>query len=182
MHFEWVNFTVCEFSSVAQLCLTLCNPMDCSTCPSPIPGVYSNSCPLSQWCQPTISSSVISFSSCLQSFPAPGSDESDQVKWVNSSHQVANILELQLQHQSFQRIFRVDLLSDWIVLSLCSPRDSQGSFPTPQFKSISSSVLNLLYGPTLTSVHDYWKSHSFDYMGFVAKWCFYFLIHCLYFS
>ena len=58
--------------------LTLCNPMDCSTAglpvgPTPTPGVYSNSCPLSRWCHPTISSSVIPFSSHLKSFPASGS-------------------------------------------------------------------------------------------------------------
>ena len=65
------------FSSVAQSCPTLCNPMDCSTpglpCPSPTPRVYPDSCPLSRWCHPTISSSVIPFSSCLQSFPASAS-------------------------------------------------------------------------------------------------------------
>ena len=59
-------------SSVAQSCLTLCDPMDCSV-PSPNPGVYSSSCPLSRWCHPTSSSSVVPFSSCLQSFPASGS-------------------------------------------------------------------------------------------------------------
>ena len=84
-------------------------------------------------------------------------------QWVSSSHQVAKVLELQLQCQSFQWIFRVDFLCDWLVWSLCCPRDSQESFPTPQFKSINSSVLSLLYGPTLTSVHDYWKNYSFDY-------------------
>ena len=51
---------------------------------------------------------------------------------------------------------------DWLVWSPCSPRDSQESSPTPQFKSINSSVLSLLYGPTLTSIHDYWKNHTFD--------------------
>ena len=51
----------------------------------------------------------------------------------------------------------------WLVWSPCSPRDSQESSPTPQFKSISSSALNLLYDPTLPFVHDYWKSHGFDY-------------------
>ena len=65
-----------QFSSVAQLCLSLCDPMDPgahqASCPSPAPGVCSNSCPLSWWCHPTISSSVIPFSSCLQSFPASG--------------------------------------------------------------------------------------------------------------
>ena len=81
-------------------------------------------------------------------------------QWVSSSHQVAKVLEL--QHQSFQWIFRIDFLYDWLVWSLCSPRDSQESSPTPQFKSINSLVLSLLYSPTLTSIHDYWKNHSFD--------------------
>ena len=64
-----------------------------------------------------------------------------------------------LQHKSFQWIFRVDFLSDWLVWLPCSPRNSQESSPTPQFKSINSSVLSLLYGSTLTSIHDYWKNH-----------------------
>ena len=66
-------------------------------CPSPTPGVYSNSCPLSQWCHPTISSSVVPISSHFQSFPASGF-----FKWVSSLHQVAKVLEFQLQYQSFQ--------------------------------------------------------------------------------
>ena len=70
--------TMCNyFSSVAQLCTTLCNPMDCMCarppCPSPTPRTCSSSCPLSHWCHPTISSSVFPFPSCLQSFPASGS-------------------------------------------------------------------------------------------------------------
>ena len=85
-------------------------------------------------------------------------------EWVDSSHQVVKVLELQLQHHSFQWIFRTGFLG-----SPCSPRDSQESSPTPQFKSISSSVLSLLYGPALTSIPDCWKSHSFDYSDFVAK-------------
>ena len=60
-------------SSVTQLCLTLCDPMDWLPCPSPTSKAYSNSCPLSQWCHLTISSSVFPFSSCLQSFPVSGS-------------------------------------------------------------------------------------------------------------
>ena len=58
-------------------------------------------------------------------------------KWVSSSHQVAKVLELQLQHQSFQRIFRTDFLEDGLVGSAYSPRDSQESSATPQFKSIA---------------------------------------------
>ena len=62
-----------QFSSITQLCPTLCDPMVCSTpglCPWPTPEVYPNSCTLSWWCHPTISYSVVPFSSCLQSFPA----------------------------------------------------------------------------------------------------------------
>ena len=85
-----------------------------------------------------------------------------RVQGVNSSHQMAKVSELQLQHQSCQWIFRTDFLSDWLVWPPCSSRDSQESPLTPQFKSINSSVLNFLYGPTFTSIHDYWKNHSFD--------------------
>ena len=73
--------------------------------PSPTPGPYSSLCPLSQWCHPTISFSVIPFSSRLRSFPASGS-----FKWVSSLNEVAKVLEFQLQHQSFQWIFRTDFL------------------------------------------------------------------------
>ena len=79
-------------------------------CPSPTPGVYKNSCPLSRWCHPTISSSVFPFFSCLQSFPT-----SDLFKWTSSSHEVAKILEFQLQHQSFQWTPRTYFLYDGVV-------------------------------------------------------------------
>ena len=73
-----------QFSSAAQLCPTLCNPIDCSTKGLPVhrqltPGVYSNSCPLSRWRHPTISSSVVPFSSHFQSFPASGSFQMSQL-------------------------------------------------------------------------------------------------------
>ena len=116
-------------------------------CPSTTPGACSNSCPLSQWCHPTISSSVIPFS-CLNL-----SQHQGLFQWVSSWHQVAKVLEFQLQHQSFQWIFRTDFLQDWLVCSPCSPRDSQES-STPQFKSINSLSLSFLYSPTLTSIHD----------------------------
>ena len=76
MQFYFSDCNYQQFSSVAQSCLTLCDPMDCST--PGFPGVYSNSCPLSRWCHPTISSSVVPFSSCLQSFPASGSFQTSQ--------------------------------------------------------------------------------------------------------
>ena len=75
-------------------------------------------------------------------------------------HEVAKVLEFQLQHHSFQRIPRADLLQNGQVVSPCSPRDSQESSPTPHFKSINSSALSFLHIPTLTSIHDHWKSHS----------------------
>ena len=74
-------------------------------CPSPTPRVDPNPCPLSQWCHPTISSSVLPFSPCLQSFQHQG-----LFQWVTSSNRVAKGLELQLQHQSFQWILRTDFL------------------------------------------------------------------------
>ena len=119
-------------------------------CPSPTPGVYPNSCPLSQWCHPTMLSSVIPFSSCLQSFPASGSFLMSQI--FASGGQV---LELQLQRQSFQWIFRTDFLSDW---SPCTPRDSQESSPTAQFKTINSLVLSFLYGLNRTNVWTVWQN------------------------
>ena len=80
-------------SSVAQSCPTL-RPHELQhtrpPCPSPSPGVHSDSRPSSQWCHPAISSSVIPFSSCPQSLPASES------QWVNSSHEVAKVLEFQL--------------------------------------------------------------------------------------
>ena len=114
-------------------------------CPSPPPEVYPNSCPLSWWCHPTVSSSVI---------PSPPAFNLSQhqglSKWVSFSHQVAKVLEFQLQHQSFQWTPRTDLLSKGLVGSPCSTRDSQESSPTPQFKSINSSALSFLDSPTLT--------------------------------
>ena len=98
---------------------------------------------------------------CLWSCPA-----SDSFLMTGSSHQVTKVLEL--QHQSFQWIFRVDFLQDWLAWSPWNSRDSQESSPE-QFKSIDSSVLSLLYGPTLTSVLDYWKNIAFTIRTFVSK-------------
>ena len=128
-------------------------------CPSPTPGVYSNSCPSSQWCHPATMSSP--------SPPAPNpSQHQGLFQRVNSSHEVAKVLEFQLQSQSFQWTPRTDLLQHGLVGSPCSPRDSQESSPTPQFKSINSSVRSFLHHPTLTSIHDHWKSHLMSWM----KW------------
>ena len=95
-------------------------------CPSPTLRACSDSCSLSQWCHPTISSSVIPFSSRFQSFPASGSFPMSQL--FASGGQV---MEFQLQHQSFQWIFRVDIPKDWLVRSPCCSRDAQESSPAP---------------------------------------------------
>ena len=124
-------------------------------CPSPTPGAHSNSHPLSRWCH------LPSHSPLSSSPPVPNpSQHQGLFQWVNSLHDVAKILEFQLQHQPFQWIFRIDFLLDGLVWSPCWTRDSEESSPVPQFKSINSSVLCFLYGPTLTSMHDYWKNGS----------------------
>ena len=118
-------------------------------CPSLSPRACSNSCPLSQWCHPTISSSVISFS-CLQSFPASKSFPITQFFASGG--------------QSFGASASASIL----------PMNIQGSFPqdsspTPQFKSISSLAFSLLYGPTLISIHNYWKTTVLTLQPFVNK-------------
>ena len=96
--------------------------------------------------------------------PAPNPSQHQSLfQWVNSSHEVAKVLEFQLQHHSLPRNPRADLLQNGLVGSPCSPRDSQESSPTPQFKSINSLVLSLLHSPTLTSIHDHRKNHSLNH-------------------
>ena len=141
---------------ISQLVVTPWTTAHQASLSSPSPGTCSNSRPLSWWCHPTLSSSVVPFS-CLQSFPASGS-----FQWVSSSNRVAKVLEFQPHHQSFQWTPRADLLQNGLVGSPCSPKDFQESSPTPQFKSINSLVLSLLHSPTLTSIYDYWKNHSLD--------------------
>ena len=114
-------------------------------------------CPSSRWCHPTISSSVIPFSSRVQSFPASGSFPMSQFFTSGGQSIGASI-----SASTFQWLFRTDFLQDWLVWSPCCPRDSQESSPTPQFKSINSLALSFLHSSTLTSIHDYWKNHNFD--------------------
>ena len=127
-------------------------------CPTPTPGVHSDSRPLSQWCHPAISSSVIPFSSCPQSLPASQSSPMSQLFPLGG--QSTGVSEI--QHDSLQRNPRADLLQNGLVGSPCSPRHSQESSPTPQFKSISTSAFSFPHSPTLTSIHDHWKNHSLD--------------------
>ena len=149
-----------QFSSIAQSCPTLCKPMDCSTPGLPIHHQHREFTQIhAHWVGNAIQPSHPLSSPSPTTFNL--SQHQGLFQWVSSSHQVVKVLEFQLQHQSFQWIFRTDL--NWLVGSPCSPRDSQESSLTPQFKSISFMVLSFLYSPTLTSIHDYWKIHSFDY-------------------
>ena len=133
-------------------------------CPSPTPVVYPNSCPLSWWCHPTISSSVVPFSSCLQSFPASGFFQMSQLfAWGGQSIEVsASASVLPMNTQDWYPL-------GWMVGSPCIPRDSQESSPTPQVKSINALALSFLYRSTLTSIHDYWKNHRQMFVGKVLS-------------
>ena len=128
-------------------------------CLSLSPWVCSNSCPY-------LVSDTIQLSHPLlpPSLALNLSHHQGLFQWVSSLHQMAKVLELQLQHQSKPRIFRVDFIYYWLVWSSCYPRNSQEFSPAPQFESINPLVLALLYGPTLTSIHNYWKKHVFYFM------------------
>ena len=124
--------------------------------------VCSNSCPLNWWCHPAILSSVIPFSFCLQFFPA---SRFFRMSWLFSSsgHGVSALAP----------VFPMNI-QDWFplgwtgLISLQFKRLSR-VFPAPQFECINPSVVSLLYGPTLTSVQDFWRNHSFDYMDLCCK-------------
>ena len=159
MHISWVVLQM--LSSVQSLShVRLCNPTNRST-----PGLPVHH----QLLEPTqthvhwVGDAIQpSYPLSSPSPPAPNpSQHQGLFQWVNSSHQVAKVLEFQLWHQSFQWTPRTDL-QDGLVGSPCSPRDSQESSPTPQSKSINSSVPSFLYSPTLTPTHDHWKNHSLD--------------------
>ena len=150
-------------SSVSQSCATLCDPMNPS-----MPGfpIHHQLPEFTQIHAHRVSDAIQpSHPLSSPSPPAPNPSQNQGLfQWVSSLHEVAKVLEFQLQHQSFQWTPRTDLLYDGLVVSPCSPRDSQESSPSPQFKRINSSSLSFLYSPTLTSIHNHCKNHSFDQM------------------
>ena len=120
--------------------------------------VCSYSHPLSLWwCHLTFSSCATCFSCCPQSFPI-----SSLFQWVIPLLQWPKYWSFSISPSSEY----LGLISFRIHWFPCCPRNSQESYPAPQLESINFSMLSLLYGPTLVSVHDYWKSHSFDYSTF----------------
>ena len=151
-----------QFSSVSQSCLTHCDLMNSS-----MPGLpfHHQLLEFTQTHVHQVRDAIQPSHPLLTPFPPDANTYQHQslFQWVNSSHEVAKVLEFQLQHHSLQRNPRGDLLQNGLVGSPCSPRDSQESSPTPQFKRINSSALCLLHSPTLTSIHDHWKNHSLDY-------------------
>ena len=146
-----------QFSSVIQSCVTLWDPIDCS-----LPGfpVHHQLLELIQTHVPWVGDATQP-SHPLSSSAPPAFKLSELIKWVDSLHQVAKVLELLYSESVHPMNIQGWFSEGWLVSSACSPRHSQEYSPIPQFKSINSLALSFLYGPTLTSVYDYWKSHSF---------------------
>ena len=122
-------------------------------CPSLSLGVCSNACPLSWWCHPTISSPVASFSSCPQYFPTSKYFSMSRL-FASGSQSTGASASAWVLPINIQRWFPFGLTS---LISLQS-KGLLKSSPAPQFESINSLLLSLFYGPTFTSVYDYWKN------------------------
>ena len=135
-------------------------------CPAPAPGVHSNSRPSSRWCHPAISSCVIPFSSCPQSFLASWSFQMSQLfVWGGQSSGVSastSALPKKSQDWFLGWTGWISFRMDWMDLLAVQGTLNQESSPTPQFKSINSSALSFLHSPTLTSRYDHWKNHRLD--------------------
>ena len=127
-------------------------------CPSPTPRAYSNSCLSSQWCHPTTSSSVNPFSSCLQFFPASGSFPVSQLLG-SGGHSMGASASASVLPMNIQGWFPLGLTG---LISLLSKGLWRIFIQHHSSKASNFSALSLLYGPTLTSIHDYWKNHSFE--------------------
>ena len=125
-------------------------------CPSPTPRVYPNPCPSSQWCHPTISSSVIPFSSHLQSFPASGSFQMCQL-FSSGGQSIGASVSTSVFVMNIQDWFPLQLTG---LISLKS-RGLSRVFSNTTVQKYPVFSAQLSYSPTLTSIHDYWKTHSF---------------------
>ena len=133
-------------------------------CPLPTPRACSNSCPSSQWCHPTSSSSIVPFSSCLQSFPASGSFPMSQF-FPSGGQSIGVSASASVLPMNIQDWFPLEW-TGWI------------SWESKGLSRVFSNTINrkcwffrlsFLYSPTLTSIHDYWKNHSFDQMDLCQK-------------
>ena len=146
-----------QFSSVAQSCLTLCDPMNCSM---PCLPVHHQLLEFTQTHVHRVGDAIQPSHPLSSPFPPAPIPPSIRV--------FSNESTLRMRWPKYWS-FSFSIIPSkehsgliWLVGSPCSPRDSQESSPTPQFKSINSSALSFPYSPTLTSIHDYWKNHSLD--------------------
>ena len=157
---SWIVLSVfLQFTSVAQSCPTLCDPMNCSMPGLPVhhqlpeftqtmsfePVMPSNHLIL---CRPLLLPSI------FPSIRVFSNESPLHIRWPKYWSLSLNI------SPTNEDPGLISFRMDW--LDLCSPRDSQESSPTPQFKSINSLALSFLHSPTLTSKHDHWKNHSLD--------------------
>ena len=129
-------------------------------CPSPTPRVHSNSCPSSQRCHPAVSNSVVPFSPSASQHQS-SNESALRIRWPN----IGVSASTSVLPMSTQDWFPLEW-TGWISLQ---SKGLSRCFPTPQFKSINSSVLSFLYSPTLTSIHDYWKTIALTRQTFVDK-------------
>ena len=149
-----------QFSSVSQLCPTL-QPHELQhtrpPCPSPTPRVHPNLCPLSRWCHPTISSSVVPFSSCPQSFPASGSFQMSQLFALGGQNigVSASTSVLPMNTQDWSPLG----WTGWISLQ---SKGLSRVFSNITIQKYQFSALSFLHSPTLTSIYDHWENHSLD--------------------
>ena len=126
-------------------------------CPSQTPGVHLNPCLLSRWCHPTISSSVVPFSSCPQSFPESGYFQMSQL-FASGGQSIGVSASASDLSMNIQDWFPLEW-TGWISLK---SKGLSRVFSNTTVQNINSSVLSFLYSPTLTSIHDYWKNHSLE--------------------
>ena len=151
-----ISFSSIQSLSCVQLFAAPWTAAHRPPCPSPTPGVYSNSCPLSQWCHPAISppSSLLLPSSIFPSIRVFSNESTPHIRWPKY-WSFSFSISPSSEHPGLIS-FRMD------QISLQSKGLSQESSPTPRFKRINSSALSFLYSPTLTSIYDHWKNHSLD--------------------
>ena len=150
-----------QFCSVAKSCLTLCDPMGRSTPSFP---VRHQLLELAQIHFHQVGDAIQPSHPLLSPSPPALNPSQHQglFKWVSFFASGGQTIETSATGSGLLMNIQDSFPLDWLFWSPCSPRDSQESSPTPQFKSINSLVLSFVYGSTLTSIHDYWKNHSFD--------------------
>ena len=154
VRFLWGFLSVSPFSQFSRLCLTLCNPMNRSTPGLPVPHQ------IPEFTKPMSKESVMPSNhlilchlllllpSIFSGIKVFSNETALHIRWT--------------KYWTFSFNISPSNEHPGLVGSPCSPRDSQESSPTPQFKSINSSVLSFLHSPTLTSIHGHWKNHSLD--------------------